>query len=103
MPLIRIIGPALADPGQRIAPERLLDFVGCMLEADGQAVSVLRSLHPLFPTYKDTYAVAISDALEALALNAYFYPDAIIAWGALIESCLVYFPASSVEFDTNTT
>lgn len=94
---IRIIGPALADPTQRIRSERLLDFVGCTLEADGQAVAALRRLHPTLPNHHQTYGVAIADALEALALKPSIHPESISAWGGLIESCLVYFPASSVE------
>lgn len=100
MPHIRITGPALALPVERIAPERLLDLVGCVLEADGHAVAVLRQEYPDLPAEIDhTYAVAIADVLEALALKPSAHPDAVLAWGALIEGCLVYFPASSVEFD----
>lgn len=97
MPLIRVTGPALADPGQRIAPERLSDLVGYCFEANGRAVAALCETLPVLTVSDDTHAVAIADVLEALALNSSTPPEVFRAWGDLLETSLVCFPFTSVD------
>lgn len=98
MPKIQVTGPVADILGPHPLSMREV-FIGCHMEADGQAVAMLRQISPGIPQIPNTYEVALADALEALALkpDQSFCNRAIMYWGDTIRPYLIYVPHSSAE------
>lgn len=94
MPKILITGPIVDTLGPH--PYSMLHaFIGCTLEADGQAVLKLRETHPQIPHIEGVYEVALADALEALIKNG--REEAIIYWGDIVRPYLISVPHAHAD------
>lgn len=90
---IRVTGP-VTDTLLGATDSTLRSFIGLELEANSWAVKKLREMNPHIPTICNTYEVAFSDALAALALANRI--DAAITWD-VIRPHLIYIPHTSAQ------
>ncbi len=94
MATIRITGP-IAD---MLGPHPLSlreAFIGCTVEADGQAMATLRKAHPHLTCIPGTYEVTLADALEALVLMG--RDEATRYWGDIIRPYCIYVPYDQAQ------
>lgn len=94
MPTIRVKGLVADTLGIHPLSHREA-FIDCVLEADGQAVAMLRRNHPDLSVIPETYEVALADALEALIKQG--RTEDITYWGSTDRFYLIHIPHENAD------